>query len=62
MSTNPYYGQEGDGPYETIGIGNLELFPKVRIGDDVRAQHKLLTEKYGLKSLALVVGGSMGAQ
>ncbi|MFZ2105774.1 MAG: alpha/beta fold hydrolase, partial [Roseiarcus sp.] len=37
-------------------------FPKVRIGDDVRAQHKLLTEKYGLKSLALVVGGSMGAQ
>ena len=145
MSTNPYYGQEGHGPYETIGIGNLELeegghipdcqlavathgtlnaakdnailvttwysgtskimeqvyigngraldpakyfiivvnqignglstspnnsggaqagptFPKVRIGDDVRAQHKLLTEKYGLKSLALVVGGSMGAQ
>ena len=145
MSTNPYYGQEGHGPYEMIGIGNLELeegssiadcelavathgtlnaakdnailvptwysgtskimeqvyigngraldpskyfiivvnqignglstsphnrsggqagpkFPKVRIGDDVRAQHKLLTEKYGLKSLALVVGGSMGAQ
>ena len=145
MSTNPYYGQEGHGPYETIAIGNLELeeggqipdcqlavathgtlnaakdnailvttwysgtskimeqvyigngraldpskyfiivvnqignglstspnnsggaqagptFPKVRIGDDVRAQHKLLTEKYGLKSLALVVGGSMGAQ
>lgn len=25
MSTNPYYGQEGHGPYETIGIGNLEL-------------------------------------
>ena len=145
MSTNLYYGQEGHGPYELIGIGNLELeeggnipdcqlavathgtlnaakdnailvptwysgtskimeqvyigngraldpakyfiivvnqignglstsphnsggaqagptFPKVRIGDDVRAQHKLLTEKYGLKSLALVVGGSMGAQ
>ena len=145
MSTNPYYGQEGHGPYETIGIGDLELeegghipgcqlavathgtlnaakdnailvptwysgtskimeqvyigngraldpakyfiivvnqignglstsphssngaqagpkFPKVRIGDDVRAQHRLVTEKYGLKSLALVVGGSMGAQ
>ena len=145
MSTNPYYGQEGHGPYETIGIGNLELeeggnipdcqlavathgtlnaakdnailvptwysgtskimeqvyigngraldpakyfiivvnqignglstsphnssgaqagpkFPKVRIGDDVRAQHRLVTERYGLKSLALVVGGSMGAQ
>ena len=37
-------------------------FPHVRIGDDVRAQHKLLTEKFGIKSLALVVGGSMGAQ
>jgi homoserine O-acetyltransferase len=38
------------------------LFPLVRIGDDVRAQHKLLTEHYGLESLALVFGGSMGAQ
>jgi homoserine O-acetyltransferase/O-succinyltransferase len=37
-------------------------FPKVRIGDDVRAQHRLLTERFGLTSLALVVGGSMGAQ
>ena len=37
-------------------------FPQVRIGDDVRAQHKLVTEKFGLSSLALVVGGSMGAQ
>src|SRR5580700_11880156 len=25
MSTNPYYGQAGHGPYETIRIGNLEL-------------------------------------
>jgi len=37
-------------------------FPKVRISDDVRAQHRLLTEKYGLNQLALVTGGSMGAQ
>jgi homoserine O-acetyltransferase/O-succinyltransferase len=37
-------------------------FPRVRIGDDVRAQHRLVTEKFGLESLALVVGGSMGAQ
>src|SRR5580700_7962948 len=145
MSTNPYYGQEGHGPYETIGIGNFELeeggnipdcqlavathgtlnaakdnailiptwysgtskimeqvyigqgraldpdkyfiiivnqigsglstsphntpapagmanFPHVRIGDDVRAQYKLLADQFDLKSLALVVGGSMGAQ
>src|SRR5271163_2176159 len=145
MSTNPYYGQEGHGPYEMIGIGNLELeeggsipdcelavathgtlnaakdnailvptwysgtskiieqayigkgraldpdkyfivvvnqignglsssphntpapdgmanFAKVRIGDDVRAQHQLLTERFELTCLALVGGGSMGAQ
>lgn len=139
---NPYYGQEGHGPYELISIGSLDLeeggrlddcklavatlgklnaakdnailiptwysgtskimeqvytgkgraldpdkyflvivnqignglstsphnsadpasFPKVRIGDDVRAQHRLLTEKFKIDQLALVVGGSMGAQ
>ena len=37
-------------------------FPKVRIGDDVRAQHRLVTEHFGIQRLALVVGGSMGAQ
>ena len=141
MTQNAYYGQEGHGPYEMLGIGDLELedggilpdcqlavstqgtlsaakdnailvptwysgtskimndvyigegraldptkyfiivvnqignglstsphntsgprFPKVRIGDDVRAQHKLLTEHFGLSRLALVTGGSMGAQ
>ena len=43
----------------TLGGPN---FPKVRISDDVRAQHRLLTEFFGITSLALVVGGSMGAQ
>ncbi len=145
MTTNTYYGPEGHGPYELIGIGDLELedggtihdcrlavathgtlnaakdntilvptwysgtskimeqvyigpgraldptryfivvvnqignglstsphnaggaqsgpqFPKVRIGDDVRAQHRLLTGHFGIRTLALVVGGSMGAQ
>lgn len=37
-------------------------FPKVRIGDDVRAQEQLLREVFGIDTLALVVGGSMGAQ
>ena len=49
-------------PHNTAFPGGMANFPKVRIGDDVRAQHKLLTEKFDLKSLALVVGGSMGAQ
>ncbi len=37
-------------------------FPIVTIADDVVAQHKLITEKFGLSKLALVLGGSMGAQ
>jgi len=40
----------------------MSRFPRVRIGDDVRAQHRLITEIFGIESLALVVGGSMGAQ
>jgi homoserine O-acetyltransferase len=49
-------------PHNTPGPAGMANFPRVRIGDDVRAQHKLVTEKFGLNSLALVVGGSMGAQ
>ena len=40
----------------------MSRFPRVRIGDDVRAQEQLLREHYGIERLALVVGGSMGAQ
>ncbi len=49
-------------PHNTPYPGGMGNFPNVRIGDDVRAQHKLVTEKFGIKSLALVTGGSMGAQ
>jgi len=49
-------------PHNTPLPGGLGNFPRVRIGDDVRAQHKLLTERFGIDKLALVVGGSMGAQ
>src|ERR1700751_4821309 len=49
-------------PHNTPAPAGMGNFPRVRIGDDVRAQHKLLTEKFELKRLALVVGGSMGAQ
>ncbi|MEQ8495492.1 MAG: hypothetical protein RLW42_14885, partial [Gammaproteobacteria bacterium] len=43
-------------PHNTPAPWNMAKFPRVRIGDDVRAQHKLLTEKFGIESLALVVG------
>ena len=39
----------------------MSRFPHVRIGDDVRAQHQLLSD-LGITRLQLVVGGSMGAQ
>lgn len=53
VSTSPHNSPE------PIAMAN---FPHVRIGDDVRAQHQLITEMFGIKELALVVGGSMGAQ
>jgi homoserine O-acetyltransferase len=49
-------------PHNTSAPAGMANFPHVRIADDVRAQHKLATEKFGLQHLALVVGGSMGAQ
>lgn len=49
-------------PHNTPGPLGRASFPRVRIGDDVRAQHRLLTEHFGIDSLALVLGGSMGAQ
>lgn len=49
-------------PHNTAYPAGGPNFPNVRIGDDVRAQHKLVTEHFGLSELALVVGGSMGAQ
>ncbi|RAI57940.1 alpha/beta fold hydrolase [Roseicella frigidaeris] len=49
-------------PSNTPAPAGGAYFPKVRIGDDVVAQHRLVTGKFGLERLALVVGGSMGAQ
>ena len=49
-------------PHNATAPDAMANFPKVRIGDDVRAQHRLLTERFGLSRLALVVGCSMGAQ
>lgn len=56
LSTSPH---NASGP--NAGIA-MSAFPKVRIGDDVVAQERLLREHFGIEELALVVGGSMGAQ
>ncbi len=49
-------------PHNAKGAQAGPNFPKVRIEDDVQAQHRLLTEHFGIQRLALVTGGSMGAQ
>jgi homoserine O-acetyltransferase len=49
-------------PHNTAWPLGMANFPKVRIGDDVVAQQRLLQQRFGIERLALVVGGSMGAQ
>ncbi|MEU9335363.1 alpha/beta fold hydrolase [Streptomyces sp. NPDC048290] len=49
-------------PHNTAPPQSMAKFPTVRIADDVRAQHRLLTEVFGVDRLALAVGGSMGGQ
>lgn len=52
----------GTSPHNLAGPYGRAGFPRVRIGDDVSAQDRLLREHLGVEELALVFGGSMGAQ
>ncbi len=52
----------GTSPHSVAGPYGQGRFPRVRIGDDVVAQERLLREHLGVEQLALVFGGSMGAQ
>lgn len=56
LSTSPH---NAGGANADIGMSK---FPHVRIGDNVVAQERLLREHFDIDKLALVVGGSMGAQ
>ena len=49
-------------PHNTAAPQAMAKFPKLSIGDDVRAQRRLLTDLFGIPKLALLVGGSMGGQ
>jgi homoserine O-acetyltransferase len=49
-------------PQNTPAPQAMAKFPKLSIGDDVRAQKKMVIDLFGLDRLALVVGGSMGGQ
>src|SRR4051794_1436485 len=56
LSVSPH---NADGANADIAMSR---FPHVRIGDDVVAQERLLRQEWGIETLQLVVGGSMGAQ
>ena len=49
-------------PSNTPPPQNAGAFPKVSIGDDVVAQHRLVSEHFGIAELQLVTGWSMGAE
>lgn len=59
-------GQFGNGfsssPSNTPPPQGQGAFPNVMIGDDVRAQHRLVTEQFAISELQLVLGWSMGAE
>ena len=48
-------------PSNTPEPYNGPRFPHVTAADNVRAQHRLVTEKFGIERVRLVVGWSMGA-
>ncbi|WP_422088915.1 alpha/beta fold hydrolase [Variovorax sp.] len=49
-------------PSNTPEPYDLSRFPNVTLYDNVTLQHRLVTEKFGIRQVALVVGWSMGAQ
>ncbi len=47
---------------ENALLDQAQLFSvQIRVQDNVKAQHKLVTEKFGIKKLVMVIGWSMGA-
>jgi homoserine O-acetyltransferase len=59
---NQLGGGLSSSPHNTPSPFNMSRFPDICVSDDVNAQHRLLTEKFGIERLELVVGGSLGAQ
>lgn len=48
-------------PSNTPEPYNADRFPKVTAYDNVKAQHRLVTEKFGIEMIRMVTGWSMGA-
>ncbi len=52
----------GSSPSNSAAPYNAGAFPPLAVRDDVRAQHRLVTERFGIDGLELVSGYSMGGQ
>lgn len=48
-------------PSNTPPPSNAARFPEIRVQDNVKAQYRLVSEKFGIKKLVMVIGWSMGA-
>lgn len=59
---NQLGGGLSSSPHNTPAPHGMSAFPALDIADDVRAQHRLLREQFGIEELQLVLGWSMGAQ
>jgi homoserine O-acetyltransferase len=62
VATDMFQNGYSSSPSNTPPPLNGPNFPAIEIRDNVTAQHRLLTEKFGIKNGAAVMGFSMGAQ
>lgn len=62
MTVNQIGNGLSTSPHQAATPEEAAAFPHIRIGDDVVAQERLLREHFGITTLALVTGGSVGAQ
>jgi homoserine O-acetyltransferase/O-succinyltransferase len=62
ISVNMLGGELSSSPSNTVAPFDGKRYPKVTLADNVRMQHRLLTELFGVQKIALVYGWSMGGQ
>ncbi len=62
ISTNLFSNGFSSSPSNTPKPLNGPYFPAISIRDNVHAQCRLVIERWGIEKLAMVAGGSMGAQ
>ena len=59
--TGLFGNSQSSSPSNTLAPFDGPRFPEVTITDNVRAQYRLVTEKFGVQRIKLVTGFSMGA-